>query len=281
MPISAPVSPLHHYTAIEAAYRQGEWDTVLQQGRTLGQSLAQERGTNAQALLQRLELMLGHTQLYGFGNIETAKAHYQALLNKPVEASLRQLAEEGLRQCNERVDLAATRSDQRETPATLDGNSDGTAGFGPTLQQLPLRRAAETNTPAAEPWLAKLVALRSRDSEVNAEPPQTSNGSAGLQAETTLIAADGEPGELETLIPDVIVEPELIELQQADPNLDDELTFRAPATVQGQGMAALAEAAAAEVAASGVGVAPDAAPAAASIDADLDLLSCLRLVRLS
>lgn len=281
LPISVPVSPLHHYTAIEAAYRQGEWDTVLQEGRTLGQSLTQERGGNAQALLQRLELMLGHTQLYGLGNIETAKAHYQALLNRPVEASLRQLAEEGLRQCSERVGLAATRRDERGTPATLDGNSEGTAGFGPSLQELPLRRAAETSTAAAEPWLAKLTALRSPDSEVSAEPPQTSDGSAGLQAQTTLIAADAEPGEPETLIPDVIEEPELIELQQADPNLVDELILGVPATVQAQGMTALAQAASAEVAAAAVGVAPEAAPAAASVDADLDLLSCLRLVRLS
>lgn len=281
MPISTAVSPLHLYTAIEAAYRQGEWDTVLKQGRVLSQSLAQERGSNAQALLQRLELMLGHTNFYGFGNIETAKAHYQALLNKPVEVSLRQLAEDGLRQCSERIGQTATRSDDRATPATLDGTPDGSAGLGPTPQELPLRGAAETTTLAAEPWLVKLAAQRVQEREASAQTPQTSDGSAGPQAETSWIAAGGEPGATEPLIADVIEEPELIELLQAGPSPAEELNLREPTTLQGQEMGALAKAAAAEVAAAAVGLEPDAPPAVESIDADLDLLSCLLLVRLS
>jgi len=102
-PDPAESNQFDSYAAVEAAYRNGDWDTVLEQGAVLNRRLARASGANVQALRQRLELMLAHTHLYGFGNAESAQRHYQALLNQPVEASLRQIAEDGLKQCGDHV----------------------------------------------------------------------------------------------------------------------------------------------------------------------------------
>ena len=148
MPNPAESSPLDHYTALEAAYRQGDWAAVLEQGSVLNRKLTRAGGAQAQALRQRLELMLAHTHLYGFGNGEAAQQHYQALLNQPVDAALRQMAQEGLQTCRERIAAAAA--------AVSDDDVGAEESAEPTAQP----RAAtdgEAATTAAEPWLADLA----------------------------------------------------------------------------------------------------------------------------
>jgi hypothetical protein len=82
----------------------------------------------------------------------------------------------------------------------------------------------------------------------------------------------------ETLVPEVIDEPELLEIHQADPSLAEEVELNPQLTLVNQPLASLAEAAESEIIAAG-GVGVDAA--AVAEEPDSDLLACLRLVRLS
>lgn len=258
MPNLGESSQLDRYAAIEAAYRGGDWDTVLEQGTVLNRKLARVGGANAQALRQRLELMLAHTHLYGFGDAESAQGHYQALLNQPVEASLRQMAEEGLQQCRNRV--AATASGSGD-PATTTGDPGDRAA-----SQEPANPSESQGSTAAEPWLADLNAKRqlTNPSGPSADPRAEANGQ--------------NPGD--TLIPEVIEEPELLEVHQADPRLAEEVELTPQPTMASNILSSLAAAAQAELSGT-TAEAAEAAAAPAAEEPDPDLLGCLRLVRLS
>jgi hypothetical protein len=158
---------IERYAAIEQAYRDRAWPTVLEEGTALVHDLGRSQDRITEGLRQRLLLLLGHTHLHGFGDLTAARDSYGAVLAADAEASLRQIAEEGLQQC-----------DLPEEP------------------QAPVAAVAQVRAPAAMPWL-----------------------------ESTGVAA---------LIPDVVDEPELIELHQSDPALAEELDLQvrpsAPAT---------------------------------------------------
>jgi hypothetical protein len=275
MPSPAESSQLDFYATVEAAYRNGDWNTVLEQGTVLNRRLARASGANVQALRQRLEMMLAHTHLYGFGNAESAQRHYQALLIQPVEASLRQMAEDGLKQCSDRIAAAAEGSGDRET-ATAELSERETS----QRADQPSGSEREGST-AAEPWLNDLNANRATADNATPQPTiptgETSNPSprprAGMAAATNGVA----PGA--TLIPEVIDEPELLELHQADPSLADEIELNPQPILENQPLASLAEAAQAEIIAAEAGFGVEAAPVAE--EPDPDLLACLRLVRLS
>lgn len=273
MPNLGESSQLDRYATIEAAYRSGDWDTVLEQGTVLNRKLARVGGANAQALRQRLELMLAHTHLYGFGDAESAQGHYQALLNQPVEASVRQMAEEGLELCRSRI--AATASGSGDPTATTIDSGDHAASQEPTTP------SESPGATAAEPWLADLTANRSSADNADRQPTTTitSQFAAAPAAEPSRL----DPGE--TLIPEVIEEPELLEVHQTDPRLAEEVELAPRATVQTSPLASLAEAAQAALAGSqseaDVGVDVGGVAPAAAEEPDPDLLACLRLVRLS
>lgn len=273
MPSPAESSQFDFYEAVEAAYRNGDWDTVLEQGTVLNRKLARAGGTNVQALRQRLELMLAHTHLYGFGNAESAQRQYQALLYQPVEASLRQMAEDGLKQCQERI--AAAAGDRDDPEAAVAELSEREASTG---SDQPSRSEGST---AAEPWLSDLNTSRTTADSPRSQPTTTTDNTfnPSAQPQTGRPAATNGLGLGETLIPEVIDEPELLEVHQADPRLADELELSLEAAPGSQALASLAEAAQAEILAAGSGVGGDAAPIAE--EPDPDLLACLRLVRLS
>jgi hypothetical protein len=267
MPNPAESSQDDLYATVEAAYRNGDWKAVLEQGTVLNRRMARAAGANVQALRQRLELMLAHTHLYGFNDPESAQIHYQELLNQPLEASLRQMAEDGVKQCRDRLVATASGSDDQDT-ATADQREGEMALDSDQASDL-------TGSMAAEPWLEDLTAKSaSADSTI---PPATtgksSNPSADRQSGTSAAAHDLDAAE--TLIPDVIDEPELLEIHQADPDLADEVVLNP----QPKPLASLAEAAKAEVNGAEPGFDFNAAPAGE--EPDPDLLACLRLVRLS
>lgn len=273
MPNPAESSQLDSYAAVEAAYRNGDWNTVLEQGTVLNRRMARAAGANVQALRQRLELMLAHTHLYGFSDAESAQRHYQALLNQPLEASLRQMAEDGLKQCRDRVGAMAQLSGEQGTAASEP--SEDNASQGSDL-------ASESGgSAAAEPWLEDLNANRSTANTTTAQPTATTDASplpsADQQASISTSTNNQDPSE--TLIPEVIDEPELLEIHQADPDLADEVLLNPPPTPVTQPLASLAEAAQAELNSAEPSSGFDAAPAAE--EPDPDLLACLRLVRLS
>ena len=271
MPNLGESSQLDRYAAIEAAYRSGDWDTVLEQGTVLNRKLARVGGANAQALRQRLELMLAHTHLYGFGDAKSAQGHYQALLNQPVEASLRQMAEEGLQQCRDRV--AATASDSGDPATTMLDPGDGASA------QEPPNPSESQRATAAEPWLADLNANHSATDTSNRQPTNPSD-----RASQSRVEANG-PNPGATLIPEVIEEPELLEVHQADSRLAEEVELTSEPTMATNILTSLAAAAQAELSGTSAELGEEelgevvGAPAAE--EPDPELLACLRLVRLS
>jgi hypothetical protein len=150
---SGPINQaIERYGAIEQAYRDQLWPTVLQEGKLLLSDLGEDRDHISEGLRQRLLLLLGHTQLHGFGEPEAARDFYGAVLMKDAEGSLRWIAEEGLQQC----EVAAEPDVPEQAPAM--------------------------------PWL--------------------------------------ESSGVSPLIPEVVEEPELIELHQADPALAEEVEVK-------------------------------------------------------
>ena len=104
-----------HYATIERLYSEQQWDAVLQASAALQQQLA---ATPSHPLLPRLELVIGHTLVYGFADGAAAEARYRQVLNDSEEAVLREIASQGLERCQQlrrRADEApsATRT---ETP---------------------------------------------------------------------------------------------------------------------------------------------------------------------
>jgi len=87
--------PTQLYMAIEKAYCEDRWPDVLEQG----QKLLSRLPVDDLGLRQRLQLLLAHTHLYGYGNRESAGEFYRAVQESQAESSLRQIAAQGLQQC--------------------------------------------------------------------------------------------------------------------------------------------------------------------------------------
>ena len=57
-------------------------------------------------LRQRLQLLLGHTYCYGYQDAQTATGFYSRVLAASEETMLREIAEQGLKQCINLADIA-------------------------------------------------------------------------------------------------------------------------------------------------------------------------------
>jgi hypothetical protein len=163
---------IERYGAIEQAYRDQVWPTVLQEGRMLLDDLAGGSDRISRGLRQRLLLLLGHTHLHGLGDREAARDFYGTVLTDDAEDSLRRIAQEGFQQC--------------ESPPEPEGPEPPLAPMEVTPEQAP-----------AMPWL-----------EASGAGP---------------------------LIPEVVEEPELIELHQADPDRAEEVEVKVRATGEAVG----------------------------------------------
>ncbi len=192
---AAAGDPTQQYTAIEKAYCEDRWSDVLEQGERL---LARLPGDDL-GLRQRLQLLMAHTYLYGFSDRTSAADLYRAVEASQAESALRQIAAQGLQQCSVPVQPPADALPQPAEAAPLLEET------GPSLHEAALA-LSQSETPVM-PWL---------DTQ-----PAGDNPPAPL-AESPATAA--EPA----LIPEVIEEPELIEVHQADPNLAEELELEAP-----------------------------------------------------
>lgn len=159
---------IERYAAIEQAYRDQQWPTVLQEGRRLLNDLGGGNDPISAGLRQRLLLLLGHSHLHGLGDPEAARRFYGAVMTEDTDDSLRRIAEEGLAQC-------------------------GTAG---------------TSEVGAAPEQASATA-----------PEQVSGAAPEQAAAMPWLEASG----VSPLIPEVVEEPELIELHQADPSSAEEV----------------------------------------------------------
>ena len=169
---ASPESLQQRYEAIEGFYNGRQWDDVA----SLSEALLVELPDDpSHPLRQRLQLLLGHTYCYGYQDAQTATGFYSRVLAASEETMLREIAEQGLKQCINLADIAVA-------PAEV------------IPDQSPAATAA-TSATAATPWMEQL-------GEVGlGEVPQPELGLAEL-------------GLTEV---EVIEEPELIELAQANP----------------------------------------------------------------
>ena len=146
------------YGAIERAYGEGRFSDALERAEAL---LTELQGPDAppetQTVLGRLQLLTGHIHLYGLGQPDEARAYYQAVANSSAPSTLVDLAQAGLKRCEEQpaASAAPAASTQASSPVTPEGLD---LPATPWLNQL------------SEPQEA-LSALQAAWREVPASPP--------------------------------------------------------------------------------------------------------------
>ena len=218
------------YAVIEQAYSREKWATVLADGEELLQELGPSDNPQLTGLKLRLQLLLGHTQLYGYGDKAAAAGYYGTVAEQSSEAALTRIAEQGLKQCA--IDEAAAPT----TLPAIAGNVAPTPGFLAEGAPGPAASAQAVTGPAA-PWLTTAAAAAAAVAAATPAPaadPAPAAAEEGPASGTN--ATPAAPWSEPSLIPEVVEEPELIELHQADPALaeDVELSWQeesSPATV--------------------------------------------------
>lgn len=115
--------PLERYGAIERAYCEENWSAVIHDGQTMLADLSRAEGVSPEGLKERLELLIAHSFLYGLGDRDSAEDLYQAVLHSGAEASLRQIAEQGLQQCA--LPVAPPELQEVEQPLEPEGEPSG------------------------------------------------------------------------------------------------------------------------------------------------------------
>ena len=146
------------YGAIERAYGEGRFSDALERAKALLTELQGPEATaESQAVLGRLQLLTGHIHLYGLGQPDEARAYYQAVANSSAPSTLVDLAQAGLKRCEEQpaASAAPAASTQASSPVTPEGLD---LPATPWLNQL------------SEPQEA-LTALQAAWREVPASPP--------------------------------------------------------------------------------------------------------------
>ena len=235
------------YAAIERAYCDDRWPVVIDQGGRLLSQLGPEDG----GLRQRLQLLMAHSYLYGFGERDAAEDLYRAVLESKAEASLRQIAAQGLEQCDKPPQPAGS-------PAIAAWSPDP----APVAPPQPPLKPEDLPQPASAPSLEDDGGPSLHDSvqalipsvPPQAPPPQggtpvmpwleTGSAAAGGTAPASTAGATAGPGTPanlpwerppqpsestrgprppERIEAELIDEPELVEVHQADPRLAEEI----------------------------------------------------------
>ena len=119
---TSPNSLQQRYEAIERVYSERQWDDVARLSEELLLELPNEP---ADPLRQRLQLLLGHTYLYGYQDRATATGFYSRVRAATQEPVLRDIADQGLEQC-------ASQAAQLEVAPGQASNAPSTGGQGPS-----------------------------------------------------------------------------------------------------------------------------------------------------
>ena len=202
------------YGQIEEAYRLQEWSTVMEQGQALLADL-ESQPEAAAGVKPRLQLLMAHALLYGFNDTLMAEELYTRVAADSSESDLQPMAEEGISNCREnraqrreneaRAQAEAAQRRKTEEAALISSKDNenqsqpaspmqGSGSLGPVM-----------------PWL---VPTESVDLAATA-PAQTAESSALLSQNLAPLG--------ETLIPEIVDEPELLELHQAESSLAEEV----------------------------------------------------------
>jgi hypothetical protein len=222
----SPEIQQQRYAAIELAYSERLWPEVEQLSQEL---LAEVPADPADPLRLRLELLLGHTRLYGLGDSSAARQHYANVLEHGTEATLRDIAQQSLDQCEQ-----LERPSQGAASITPDrGNGNGGAkAASPWLDsqdetQTAAGQDAEPakrgNSVAASPWMA------SEPAQPAAQPVEP-NPVEPVLVDTML--ADSSPEVEPPLLAEIVEEPEQIAVALADPQRRQELQLEERLVIQ-------------------------------------------------
>ena len=112
------------YGAIERAYGEGRFSDALERAEALLTELqGPEAPPETQVVLGRLQLLTGHIHLYGLGQPDEARAYYQAVARSCAPSTLVDLAQAGLKRCEEQpaASAAPAASTQASSPVTPEG----------------------------------------------------------------------------------------------------------------------------------------------------------------
>ncbi len=245
------------YAVIEQAYSKEDWAMVLRDGGELLQQIQQTGNPQLLGLRMRVQLLLGHTHLYGCADKTAAAEFYAAVASESREAPLAKIAQQGLEQCSVSTPRAAEPEPETQTSPTPNPTR-GEAAAAPVTatpaaasSTSPLTTRPETASPFSDPAAAApdtpaaaeaagpaapwLTAMTPGSTPAPEAPTATTPAPFMVEAAATPAvetpAGVGEvkggesaaPWSEESLIPEVVEEPELIELHQADPALAEDL----------------------------------------------------------
>ena len=189
---TSPHSLQQRYEAIERVYSERQWDDVARLSEELLLELPNEP---ADPLRQRLQLLLGHTYLYGYQDRATATGFYSRVRAATQEPVLRDIADQGLEQC-------ASQAAQLEVAPEQASNAPSAGGQTFPFGNEPVAVGTViTSAGSAMPWMEQLGGIET--AEVQVPVP--------VQAPVP------------NLVVEVVEEPELIEVAQADAATAQEL----------------------------------------------------------
>lgn len=195
---ASPESLQQRYEAIERVYSERQWDDVARLSEALLLELPDDAG---HPLRQRLQLLLGHTYLYGYEDAATATGFYNRVRAATSEAVLRDIADQGLEQCaSQGAEKPATTGSEPSTAESSAAVAGQAFPFSPTPVDA---GAGATDAVPAMPWMTQL----------GGTPPTE----AVDPAPELVIPSEPE------LVVEVVEEPELIDVAQADPARAEEL----------------------------------------------------------
>ena len=195
------------YGQIEEAYRQQEWSIVMDQGQTLLADLEMQPEAGA-GLKPRLQLLMAHALLYGFNDTLMAEDLYTKVAGDSSELDLQPVAEAGIQNCR------AYRAQRREEEARAQAEAAQ-------------RRKAEQEE------LSSTTANQYQSQPASPMPGAGTGAGAGspgpvmpwltqTAADSALVSQDWAPMG-ETLIPEIVEEPELLELHHSGSSLAEEV----------------------------------------------------------
>lgn len=181
---TSPHSLQQRYEAIERVYSERQWDDVARLSEELLLELPNEP---ADPLRQRLQLLLGHIYLYGYQDRATATGFYSRVRAATEEPVLRDIADQGLEQC-------ASQAAQLEVAPEQASNAPSTGGQAFPFGNEPVAAGTLiTSAGSAMPWMEQLGGIETAEAQVP------------------------------NLVVEVVDEPELIEVAQADAATAQEL----------------------------------------------------------